>query len=42
MARRGENIRKRKDGVGRVDISRAASLIEQQLGDMYTDTVTPK
>ena len=28
--------------VGRVDISRAASLIEQQFGDMYTDTVTPK
>lgn len=42
MARRGENIRKRKMVVGRVDISRAASLIEQQFGDMYTDTVTPK
>lgn len=42
MARRGENIRKRKDGRWEGRYIKAASLIEQQFGDMYTDTVTPK
>lgn len=42
MARRGENIRKRKDGRWEGRYIKGASLIEQQFGDIYMAIPTQK
>ena len=42
MSKRGENIRKRKDGRWEVAILRDESLIGPQSGGTFTDIPTPR